>query len=376
MKERFRQIATSIMNPYVEAWKASGRPVIGFPCTFLPEEVIAAGGMLPFRFRAVGIGSLSIGDTYYGPVVCSFPKCVLQLAGQGDYSFLDGAVITPGCDSMRRLDECWRKAGEDIPGITPSFFHYFGVPHKATDYSLSWFVEEIRGLIRNLEDHFGVKITQDDLGQTISEYNTSRRLLMRLDEMRSSGTPISGEDALAIIVAASAMPRGEYNRMLEEFLPGLESAPSVQNGRKRLLLAGSINDDPEFVRVIEECGAVVVGDTMCFGARSYSRLVDEDKEPVQALAEHYLNQSLCPRMFGYYKNRLDFLISRAKAVRADGVILQNIRFCDIHGSENGIFARDLAAAGIPSVRMEREYGPLVESGRIRMRVDAFVECLE
>lgn len=199
---------------------------------------------------------------------------------------------------------------------------------------------------------------------------------MRLDEMRSSGTPISGEDALAIIVAASAMPRGEYNRMLEEFLPGLESAPSVQNGRKRLLLAGSINDDPEFVRVIEECGAVVVGDTMCFGARSYSRLVDEDKEPVQALAEHYLNQSLCPRMFGYYKNRLDFLISRAKAVRADGVILQNIRFCDIHGSENGIFARDLAAAGIPSVRMEREYGPLVESGRIRMRVDAFVECLE
>ena len=276
MKEQFRQIATSIRNPHVEAWKDAGKPVVGFPCTFLPEEVIAAAGILPFRFRAVGISSLTIGDTYYGPVICSFPKCVLQLAGEGVYSFLDGAVITPGCDSMRRLDECWRKAGEDIPGITPSFFHYFGVPHKATEYSLSWFVEEIRELIRSLEAHFGVTITSDDLSQAISEYNTTRRLLMRLDELRSADTPISGEDALNLTVAGSAMPRAEYNRMLEEYISELENAPSIQNGRKRLLLAGSINDDPEFVHVIEECGALGGGRTACASARrSYARLVDE-----------------------------------------------------------------------------------------------------
>jgi benzoyl-CoA reductase/2-hydroxyglutaryl-CoA dehydratase subunit BcrC/BadD/HgdB len=62
--------------------------------------------------------------------------------------------------------------------------------------------------------------------------------------------------------------------------------------------------------------------------------------------------------------------------KIDGVILQNIRFCDLHGSENGLFERDLEANGIPCMRLEREYGPLVETGRMKMRVDAFIERIQ
>ena len=62
-----------------------------------------------------------------------------------------------------------------------------------------------------------------------------------------------------------------------------------------------------------------------------------------------------------------------RKAKVDGVILQNVRFCDLHGSENGIFERDLEAAGIPCMRLEREYGPLSETGRISMRIDAFME---
>ena len=67
---------------------------------------------------------------------------------------------------------------------------------------------------------------------------------------------------------------------------------------------------------------------------------------------------------------------KAKKAKIDGVILQNIRFCDLHGSENGLFERDLEAKGIPCMRLEREYGPLVETGRMKMRVDAFLERIE
>ncbi len=68
---------------------------------------------------------------------------------------------------------------------------------------------------------------------------------------------------------------------------------------------------------------------------------------------------------------MNILKEKIERAAVDGVILQNIRFCDLHGSENGIFERDLEAAGIPCIRIEREYGPLVETGRIRMRIDAF-----
>ncbi|MGC9323343.1 MAG: 2-hydroxyacyl-CoA dehydratase subunit D [Desulfomonilia bacterium] len=374
MINELKDIARSISNQYVTQWKDAGKRVIGYPCTYMPEEIIHAAGMLPFRMRGIGTTSLSIGDTYFGPVICSFPKCILQLAGQGAYTFLDGAIIMNGCDSMRRLDECWRKAGDDYPGVLPSYFHYMGVPHKVTDYSIAWFVDELKLFIKSIEEHFGVKITKKALKESIKLYNEGRRLLIELDEMRASDTPaITGEDTTAVILAGFALPRERYTDLLKNVISELKEAPSVLDGRKRLMIVGSTNDDLEFVRLIEESGGIVVADTMCFGSRSYRDLVDEKEDPVFALAKRYLSHKSCPRMFGCYRDRLSYIMERIEEVRIDGVILQNIRFCDLHGSENGIFERDLEAAGIPCMRMEREYGPLVETGRVKMRVDAFME---
>jgi benzoyl-CoA reductase/2-hydroxyglutaryl-CoA dehydratase subunit BcrC/BadD/HgdB len=377
MISELRDIARSIGNPYVNGWKAEGKPVIGYPCTFIPDEIIHAAGMLPFRMRGIGTTSLSIGDTYFGPVICSFPKCILQLAGQGEYNFLDGAVITNGCDSMRRLDECWRKAGEDYHGVLPAYFHYMGAPHKVTDYSLVWFEDELRAFIRSIEDHFGVRITGQALADSIRLYNRGRKLQIELDDLRSSSkTPVTGEDATAIILAGFAMPREEYTRILDQVVEELKNAGPATEGKKRLMVVGSTNDDLDFMRLVEESGAVVVSDTMCFGSRSYGDLVDEQGDPVSALALRYLSHKFCPRMFGYYKERLTLIREKAREAQVDGIILQNIRFCDLHGSENGIFERDLEAEGIPCMRMEREYGPLVETGRIKMRIDAFMERID
>jgi benzoyl-CoA reductase subunit C len=372
----FKEIASSIGNKYVKKWKDEGKAVIGYPCTFIPNEIIHAAGMLPFRLRGVGTTSLSIGDTYFGPVICSFPKCILQLAGQGEYDFLDGAVILNGCDSMRRLDECWRKAGEDYTGTLPGFFHYMGVPHKITDYSIAWFEDELKAFIAKIEAHFEVKITEKVLNESIRVYNQGRRLLMELDGMRSSrATPVTGEEVTAIMLAGFAMPREAYNELLKETIDRLkkEGPTETLNHGKRIMVVGSTSDDLDFIHLIEESGCVVVADTMCFGSRSYLDLADEDGDPVTALARRYLSHKFCPRMFGYYRDRLSYIMDMARKAEVDGVILQNIRFCDLHGSENGIFERDLEAEGIPCMRMEREYGPLVETGRIRMRVDAFME---
>jgi benzoyl-CoA reductase/2-hydroxyglutaryl-CoA dehydratase subunit BcrC/BadD/HgdB len=139
------------------------------------------------------------------------------------------------------------------------------------------------------------------------------------------------------------------------------------------MLIGSASDDVDFVKVLEDAGSIVVADTVCFGSRLHDSLVDEKGDPIMALASHYLNHSICPRMLGYYKDRRSFIQGIIKKAHVDGIILQNVRFCDLHGSENGVLERDLEAQGIPCMRLEREYGPLVETGRIRMRVDAFME---
>lgn len=376
MLREFREIGRSLSNRFIQEWKDAGKQVVGFTCSYVPEEIIHAAGLLPFRIRGIGATSTSIADTYFGPVICSYPKCILQLAGEGKYDFLDGVIITPGCDSIRRVDDCWRKAAEDSHGMFPAFHFYYGIPHKVTDYSLKWFEGETRKLIRSIEGHFGITITADGLQQAIKEYNRGRILLAKLDELRSRNkVPITGADATSVIIAANAMPRDVHNRLLEDLLDDLDRDTDGTEGRKRLLFAGSANDDVDLIRLIESSGGIVVADTLCFGSRSYADLVEEEGDPVAAIARRYLSHKMCPRMFGCYKQRVAFMKERIEQANIDGVILQNIRFCDMHGSENSLYERDLEALGIPCLRIEREYGPLVEEGRIKMRVDAFMEGL-
>ncbi len=377
MIDAFHESSTTLFNRHVRNWKTDGGKVVGYTCSYVPDEIFHAASILPYRLRGVGAREMNIADAYFGPFICSLPKCLLQLAGEGKYHFLDGAVVTPGCDSMRRLDDCWRKAGEDRAEALPSFFFHYAVPHKTADYSLKWFIEETRRLQAAVEKHFNVTITDYQLYDSIGIYNEGRLLLSRLDALRCApDVAISGADALAVVLASTTIPRKSFNSLLMDLIAQIEAGSDRISGRKRLMLVGSANDDVELVRLIEGDEAVVVADNLCFGARFYADLVEQDGDPVAALAKRYLYHNDCPRMFGDYKGRLSILKEKIERAAVDGVILQNIRFCDLHGSENGIFERDLEAAGIPCMRIEREYGPLVETGRIRMRIDAFLERLE
>ena len=178
---------------------------------------------------------------------------------------------------------------------------------------------------------------------------------------------------MAVIIASQVIPRDKFNALLKDLIVELKKAPAISNGKKRIMLVGSANDDVDFVKVIEESGALVVSDTVCFGARTYINQVDEKGDAFHALAEHYLVNNICPRMLGCYPERLAYIKDLVQKSNIDGAVLQNVRFCDLHGSENGVIERDLEAQGIPCMRLEREYGPLAETGRIRMRIDALIE---
>jgi benzoyl-CoA reductase/2-hydroxyglutaryl-CoA dehydratase subunit BcrC/BadD/HgdB len=50
----FRRLAGAIENEYIEEWKASGRPMVGFFCAHTPEELLWAAGVLRVLLR-VGV---------------------------------------------------------------------------------------------------------------------------------------------------------------------------------------------------------------------------------------------------------------------------------------------------------------------------------
>jgi benzoyl-CoA reductase/2-hydroxyglutaryl-CoA dehydratase subunit BcrC/BadD/HgdB len=142
----------------------------------------------------------------------------------------------------------------------------------------------------------------------------------------------------------------------------------------RLMVSGSVIDNPAMLTIIEDSGGLVVSDTLCFGARrSFREPIREDGDPLDAIADRYYSQILCPRMFDSYPERFDSAMDIAKQANVQGVILQSIRNCDLHGIDNVMFERDFEKQGIPVLVLEREYDVLADAGRIKTRVQAFLE---
>lgn len=377
--DEFYDAATRLNCQAIRDWQATERPIVGYTCSYTPGEIFHSVDILPVRLKGIETEGMEIGDTYYGPFICSFPKCLLQLAGKEKFMFLDGAIITPGCDGMRRLDECWRKAAEDYKGILPDFFYYFDVPHKSENHGMAWYIEELRILIKKIENHFNVKVTDDNLADAIKVYNQGRRMLQEIESLRyRDDVVVSGTDIFAATVAGTVMQREAYNQALRRWLEELKNrTTSLSAGKKRLMLIGSISDEIELFRMLEENNdAIVVGENLCFGIRHEGNEIDEHGDPVEALGRHYLQSSVCPRMYGKYKERLALLKQKLDAARVDGVVMQNIRFCDLHGAENSLFERDLEAMGMPCLKLEREYGPMIDKGRMKLRINAFLERLK
>ncbi|MGM0453049.1 MAG: 2-hydroxyacyl-CoA dehydratase subunit D [Thermodesulfobacteriota bacterium] len=378
MTEIFYDAATRVESRAIKDWKQTGRPVVGYTCSYTPAEIFYAADILPVRLRGIETEGMDVADTYFGPFICSFPKCILQLAGKGRFSFLDGAVITPGCDGMRRLDENWRKAGKEGAGLVPDFFYYFDVPHKSQAHGRRWYIEELRALIESLETHFGVEITDEKLRDAIRVYNRGRRLLREIEDLRAMDrVAVSGTDVFAATIASTVLPRDTYTAALETWAASLKKRQPPQNeNKKRLMVTGSVSDEIDLFEMLENQGdAIVVAENLCFGIRYEGCEIDETGDPVEALASHYLGDAVCPRMFGKFDERLALLRRRIDRANVHGVIMQNIRFCDLHGAENALMEKHLEQNGIPCLRIEREYGPHMDTGRMKLRINAFLERL-
>ena len=368
--EELTEVTGGLENQYVRDWKAGGGRVIGYACTYMPEELLLAADILPFRLTGRGVSDTARADSYLSRVNCSFTRCCLEAALEARYDFLDGVVFVNGCDHIRRCYENW---AVHETAARP-FMYILPVPHRISEDGFEWFKEEVASFQDALEKRFQVKVTPERLSQAIAEVNESRRMLRELYDLRTSDEPpYTGAEMLSIVAAGGAMPRDQYNKLLKQVLDEASSRPKVGGDRTRLVVAGSLMDDPEFIENVEDLGAVVVGDALCFGARNIWNLTDEDGDPFEAVSRRYYEHEPCPRMSGEFRRRLGFVRDQIERSRADGAILEYIKFCDQHGTDNALLKHNLEKDGIPVIELERQYGPLADAGRVRTRVQAFLE---
>jgi benzoyl-CoA reductase subunit C len=369
MEELTQTFQKSLSNRHLIAkeWKSRNHPVIGWTCTYTPEEVIYALGALPVMVWG-DLGNTRLADAYMPSNSCSFARSCLNAALRGDYDYLDGYVESNSCDNRGKTYDMWTTYTK-VPNI-----YLINTPHTDTEKAHEFFYREMVKFSEWLEKAFKAKISDNSLRNAIRVYNENRELLRQIYDLKMQKQPIlSGSEFLEIALSGLVMPKEEHNRLMKSFLSEAKAKGALPKNGVRLLVAGSMMDNTELVRLIESIGGNVVADDWCIGSRYFWNLVDLTGDPLRIIGRRYLSKIPSSFMYGH-EQRFQHVAELSKRFDVEGVVMFVIKYCDTHMFDAPLMRDELKSLGLPVLYLEWEHSMSGLAG-LKTRIEAFIEMV-
>jgi benzoyl-CoA reductase subunit C len=352
------------------------KPFIAFFCTYTPQEIILASGFRPQRVIPLGFDP-SLANTFLDSNFCPFVRSILSWAiKQNQDNAMVPFILVNSCDGMRRLYDVMSYYFRD------SFIYFLDLPRKRDRASEELFKSYLYDLKRSLEDFTGREITDEALQEAIRESNNFRTIFMRLDEMRKKqNINLSYYDFFKLIQDGTEGIKKIYGLYPNDFLIYDSHLITNQNqlGEKkktlRILLTGSVLDNIEIIKIIEEYGGIIELADHCNGWRYYINKIDEtNPNKIDAIVSFYLHKISCPRMMESV-TREERLLEIITDRKIDGVIFYTQKFCDVSLFQIPLLREKIKSLGVLSLCLEGEFSDNI-SGQVRTRIQAFMEAIE
>ncbi len=347
---------------------AGGKPVIGWFCSYIPREILLAAGLQPYRIIPAPGRAAALADSYIERNYCPYVRTCLGEALDGRYSFLDGVVFVNSCDPMRRLYDTWRYY------VGGDFVHLLDLPRVGTPLAVDYFRECLAKFYDALAERFDAGISVSSLAAAIELANSIRSRLRELYNINREKGTLSSLQMHQVVAAGNILPPDTYSSLLARLIDEFAAIGAVPYEGPRILITGSIMDNPQVLELVEQCGARVVGDDLCTGTRQFWQPVVPETDPLTALSHHYLGRIPCPRMKDAGE-RFEHIFSLVDEFNVDGVIFYTLKFCDPHFFDVPPLKNSLSERGIPGLVLEGDFTPGT-LGRVRTRIEAFVEMLQ
>lgn len=313
---------------------------------------------------------------------CEFCRALLERTIEGGYNFLDAIAGVDACAMMNRTMENIELLNLiDKKGF---FVSHVDVPYKVNDDAVEHYVQQIQLKVLNkLRENLGVDISETSMRKAVEIHNEVCRIITEIGEFRKEDNPrITGYEFHILNLVSYVCPKYLIVDKLRETLDELKTREpdDKKNFRAKVVVVGSEIDDPKLTKLIEESGALIVADRFCFGSFPGRQeiILKPGERVLDSICRQYLEQSLCPRYVSHEKinQRRDFAENLYKDYHADGIIYEQIKFCDYWGYERALTSHIMTEErGIPTLSIDRPYMSRT-SGQLRTRVQAFVESLE
>lgn len=366
-------------HEYAKAWKErTGGKVVGFFCTYFPEEIVyATDKVLSVRIcPGHSIESMGVVEPYIYSMFCPLSRDCCAQGFLGIYDYLDGVCIGQSCLHIRQAYNAWVNYMKEHRGKSYEFTYYIYVPHGIQNPpAVPYMATELAVFKRAFEKWIGKTLSDTDVDRGIVLMNKMRQLLTKLYEYRKSeNPPITGTEALYIVLAAMLTDKREYVEKLEKLIEMLPSRKLDRSIGFRLMTLSSMNDFVEFIEKVEGLGSTVVVDEQCTGARYFMGEVPPMADRMKALAERYVSRRIpCPSKDWPERWRLAHVKNMAKEWKVQGALYLQYKFCDPHELDVVAVGDALREMGIPMYFLELDV--TVPWGQFRTRIEAFFEAL-
>lgn len=382
----FEDLLQDANNALVQAACAEGRHALAYNCSYIPEVLLDVEGCFSVRLRAPRCTNPDLATYYMTNRSCPYSKSILERAFEGGYNFIDALLGQECCTTMNRMEQYF-----DYCKLIPKekfFTSFIDMPLKKTAWHAGYFRRQIeQKIIEPLGRVYGVDFSEEKMRAAIEQHNEVCRIITEIGDMRKlPNPPVTGYEFHVIQLVSLTCPKDLILPYLRETLEEIKSREPEPKFpfRARVMVAGSEIDDPDFTKLLEGCGAYVVADRYCFGSIPGREeiIVKPDEDILQAIADHYIQTNQCPRSMGPENvvARKQFLYKIAQEYGAEGVIVENMKFCEYWGYERAQAAQWMRdgfslPGTLPVCQIEKDYTNAA-TGQLRTRFQAFVESLE
>ncbi|MFH0797595.1 MAG: 2-hydroxyacyl-CoA dehydratase family protein [Candidatus Omnitrophota bacterium] len=359
--------------------RKDNKPIIGYFCNLVPEELLLAIDAVPVRLCSADYFLSRKGEEVITSEVCPVIKSCCGSFFSGCYSKgttpnLDLVIVPGTCDGKTKLAEL----------LTPFSGIYFLDLPRNTDYlenSEVW-VEKYTRLLDFLKERFNVPVARKELLRACTLTNRRTESFRRIYDFRVKNPGIINAIDYFVMAYASfftdpAVWAEKANEVYQE-AAGRGEGKSAFRGKK-ILLSGSpiLFPNLKLLELVSETGSEICADTLCsaYGRMYDPVVIDEETDEgiIRALALKYVSASICPCFLSLDK-LLDRMIDLTGEYRLDGVIYHNLRLCQVFDIQMPFVRQVLREEGIPVLFIKTDLSR-EDIGQLKTRIEAFIEIL-
>ena len=380
----FENLLQTANNELIAQAQSEGKICVGYVCENTPEPLMELDRAFAIRLSAPNTGSMDIATYYMTNLLCETSRALLERAIEGGFNFTDCLIAPDGCTMINRCAENMELLKTMGKGKPNFFQQYMEIPLKDDENGVELLELQCKNHILDpLHEKYGIDISDASIRKAVEEHNRVCNVIRAIGEYRKEEKPrITGYEFHVLTLATYLCPKYLIIDKLEETLEELKTREPDEKGfRARVMVVGSEIDDSGLIKLIEESGAYVCCDRFCFGSLPGRNPIElNDTEPaLTQVCRHYVHSCQCPRMMNMEKvyGRKRYVYDLAKEYKADGVIYEQIKFCDPWAYERlsgSVMLRD--DYHFPVLSVDRPYNIASSVGQMRTRIQAFVESIE